>query len=158
MALPNRNQPSVYNSDEEDNNLLRNYVLGEENDETNSNHEIPVQENNEENSNQNLVENSVHKCARCAKTFKLPHHLKRHIEAVHDKKKSFKCRVPSCRKSFTEKANLKQHIEGVHQGKKPYNCEICNRSYTKRHMKAHKARTSEEMDGTLPRIASSENT
>ena len=39
MALPNRNQPSVYNSDEEDNNLLRNYVLGEENDETNSNHE-----------------------------------------------------------------------------------------------------------------------
>ena len=158
MALPNRNQPSVYNSDEEDNNLLRNYVLGEENDETNSNHEIPVQENNEENSNQNLVENSVHKCDNCAKTFKLPHHLKRHIEAVHDKKKSFKCRVPSCRKSFTEKANLKQHIEGVHQGKKPYNCEICNRSYTKRHMKAHKARTSEEMDGTLPRIASSENT
>ena len=45
--------------------------------------------------------------------------LNRHIESVHEGKKSFKCNV--CDTAFSEKSNLNGHIESVHDRKSFFN-------------------------------------
>ena len=42
--------------------------------------------------------------------------MKRHVEAVHEKKKLFKCAI--CDKSFARKTAMKAHSEIVHEKKK----------------------------------------
>ena len=56
------------------------------------------------------------KCEICDKQFKRKDHLKRHIRAVHEKKRPHKCSV--CGASFSHKANMKSHIAIVHKEEK----------------------------------------
>ena len=66
--------------------------------------------------------------------------LKKHVEAVHEGIKTFKCSVcdvefannynPQIQEwyisSFANKQNLKKHVETVHEGIKPFKCSICD--------------------------------
>ena len=55
-----------------------------------------------------------YECVSCGKHFKRPHHLRRHIAAIHEGRKDFKC--DQCEKQFSENGNLRQHIDTVHKG------------------------------------------
>ena len=55
--------------------------------------------------------------------------LNRHIESVHEGKKSFKCNVYDT--AFSEKSTLNGHIESVHDRKKPFQCNICDSCFSK---------------------------
>ena len=44
--------------------------------------------------------------------------LKKHVEAVHEGIKPFKCSV--CDVKFANKQNLKKHIETIHEGIKSF--------------------------------------
>ena len=54
--------------------------------------------------------------------------LNRHVEPVHEGKKSFKCNV--CDTAFSEKSKLNGHIESVHEGKKPFKCNDCGAAFS----------------------------
>ena len=54
--------------------------------------------------------------------------LKTHIEAVHERKKTFKC--GACNTAFSSKGNLERHIQNVHNGKKRFQCHLCNKNYS----------------------------
>ena len=60
----------------------------------------------------------------CDKGFSQKQDLNRHIESVHEGKKSFKCNI--CDAGFTHKANLNKHIDAVHKEKKKFKCTICD--------------------------------
>ena len=53
--------------------------------------------------------------------------MKRHVVAVHEEKKSFKCII--CEKGFAQKGKLKIHVATVHEEKKPLKCKICDYKY-----------------------------
>ena len=55
-------------------------------------------------------------CTICGKDFSQGPHLKRHTEAVHEKKQHS---CPICEKKFSDSSNLKAHIKTVHEGIKP---------------------------------------
>ena len=48
--------------------------------------------------------------------------LKKHVEAVHEGIKPFKCSV--CDVKFANKQHLKKHIETIHEEIKPFKCTI----------------------------------
>ena len=50
-------------------------------------------------------------CETCQKCFKKPIDLRRHFDAVHEKKRPFKCSVSQCDKSFSLKCTLNRHVE-----------------------------------------------
>ena len=53
--------------------------------------------------------------------------LKKHISAIHNGYKGYKC--GSCSKAFSQESNLKRHVHTVHEGKKDHNCELCDKSF-----------------------------
>ena len=53
-------------------------------------------------------------CKLCSCSFKVKRHLSRHIEAVHEKKKPFKCTVADCHYSSPYKWNLQKHLQKTH--------------------------------------------
>ena len=62
--------------------------------------------------------------------------MKKHIEAVHEKKKPNECSL--CDAKFAEKSALKSHILAVHDKVRPFICEQCNHSFTRKfHLKTH---------------------
>ena len=67
-------------------------------------------------------------CNECGAAFYWKSNLNRHIESVHEERKSFKC--ADCGKAFSHKHTLNGHIESVHEGKKPFKCNICDASFT----------------------------
>ena len=78
-------------------------------------------------------------CSICQVSFSRKSSLKRHIEAVHEKKKAHKCLI--CDSNFSSTDSLKQHITTVHEGKKPHKCLICDSNFSstsdlKRHIAA----------------------
>ena len=106
----------------------------------------------EENENNTKDESGPFDCSICFKQFALKKYVRRHIQVVHDKKKSFKCldcdktfsfnsklkahhnavhggakpfQCPVCEKGFSQKASMKRHIEDIHEGKKPFQCPTC---------------------------------
>ena len=64
-------------------------------------------------------------CDNCMASFKSRKELKRHISAVHEKKKPFKC--VDCSSTFSRKEHMKKHISSFHEGIKPLMCEICEK-------------------------------
>ena len=64
------------------------------------------------------VVESVNKCLICNATFSKPFTLKRHVESVHEGKKSYKC--TQCDLKFKAKQNLKKHIAKVHEKPKEF--------------------------------------
>ena len=78
--------------------------------------------------------------------------LKKHVNFVHEGKRSFECEV--CNGRFTEKRKLKQHIEDVHclttisivhEGNKSFQCELCVFTTQKNcDLRKHKSEVHEE--------------
>ena len=56
--------------------------------------------------------------------------LKKHISAVHDGIKPFKCEI--CCSSFAFNAGLRIHIAAVYEGKRPNECIICDAKFTRK--------------------------
>ena len=68
-------------------------------------------------------------CHICKKGFTKTEKLKRHIELIHEKVKSFLC--PQCGSGFTHKWKLKVHVEKIHEGHIPNHiCSICGKNFT----------------------------
>ncbi|XP_046801918.1 zinc finger protein 62-like [Lucilia cuprina] len=82
---------------------------------------------------QHVVEqHGGHKCSKCDMRFRHRHHLKRHIQNIHDKGKThikFKQRVncpyPDCPKSFSFQESLNYHLE-FHTMKCTFVCDFEN--------------------------------
>ena len=55
-------------------------------------------------------------CEKCGKTFKCPFNLTRHIKAVHQEIREYRCRL--CDKWFSNAGNLQEHIAVKHMGLK----------------------------------------
>jgi glass-like protein len=53
------------------------------------------------------------KCSQCDKIFVNAGTLRKHTEAVHEKKRPYACHL--CDLSFTQSGNLKTHIKGKHK-------------------------------------------
>ena len=51
-------------------------------------------------------------------------HLDRHIRAIHDRIKDFKC--PFCEISCSQKGNLRLHIDQVHKNIRKFSCDQCD--------------------------------
>ena len=67
------------------------------------------------------------KCSICTSSFAKESYLKKHIQRVHEKKKSHQCNI--CKYAASQKGHLKSHIQTVHGNKRPYNCVICLKAY-----------------------------
>lgn len=63
-------------------------------------------------------------CKLCSKWFSKPNDLKRHLEAVHEKKKPFVC---NCGKSFSLKQTLDRHQATHQQERKGVECTTCKK-------------------------------
>ena len=68
--------------------------------------------------------------------------LKKHVSAVHERKKQFKCGI--CDASFGLKSSLNRHVATVHEERKMFKCDICNATFgQKGHMNLHIAKVHE---------------
>ena len=56
--------------------------------------------------------------------------MDKHISAVHEGKKPFKCTI--CDKSFGRKSHMELHISAVHEEKKPFKCLLCTEGFTRK--------------------------
>lgn len=66
-------------------------------------------------------------CEGCCKSFKKPIDLRRHFDAVHEKKKPFACQFPQCDKSFSLKCTLLRHKETHSSIRKMVECPVCHK-------------------------------
>jgi len=64
-------------------------------------------------------------CPHCAKPFKRPADLRRHVFSMHtaDAPRAFVC--ATCGDTFKQKWHLNSHVQGIHSGKKPFGCPMC---------------------------------
>ena len=77
----------------------------------------------------------------CQKVFADAHTLKRHIQHVHEQRKTHKCEL--CNLMFVFKSHLDDHMKR-HTGEKPHRCSICGKGFIQvgtrnRHERQHKA-------------------
>ena len=72
-------------------------------------------------------EGKRHDCSTCEQKFKTHQSLRKHIMAVHERRKPHLC--SQCGFSCSHVANMKIHISVVHEGKKPYECNQCDKKY-----------------------------
>ena len=103
------------------------------------------------NDDENL--DNSHKCNDCNKTFKFQRNLKLHVLNVHDKKKSYTCKL--CEEEFSSKGNMNRHLEEQHsifdlenpiQSKDPseFLCNLCDKNFKRKeqlasHMNTHQS-------------------
>ena len=86
------------------------------------------------NSGQEGMESII--CQVCNCYFSDKRILKRHIESVHENKKTYRCLI--CEYSCYEMKTLKVHTELVHEKKKLHICTICDWNfYLKGSLKSH---------------------
>jgi len=62
-------------------------------------------------------------CTLCGKSFQSASNLRKHVEAVHEKKQ-FEC--IECQEIFKSEFTYKQHMAYKHEGKEMFKCDICN--------------------------------
>ncbi|XP_075220814.1 zinc finger protein 236-like [Lycorma delicatula] len=76
-----------------------------------------------------------HVCSYCAKEFKKPSDLVRHVR-IHTHEKPYKCK--QCFRAFTVRSTLTTHVR-THTGAKNYLCSICNKVFaTSSSLNVHK--------------------
>lgn len=68
-----------------------------------------------------------HVCGTCRKSFKKPIDLRRHSDAVHDKKRPFMCLTAKCAKSFSLKCTLNRHMETHRKNRQLMSCDVCDK-------------------------------
>ena len=75
-----------------------------------------------------------HQCVYCAKEFKKPSDVVRHVR-IHTHEKPFKC--GHCFRSFAVKSTLTAHAK-THSGVKEYKCQVCEKLFsTQGSLKVH---------------------
>lgn len=94
------------------------------------------------------IHNSMHhktqtfECPICNKLFTFKHSLDRHMNAVHEDKRDFKCEVENCERAFRSKYELNQHRNKIHQEMKNFeqiSCDVCDKICSSRkNLYAHK--------------------
>ncbi|XP_065217233.1 zinc finger and BTB domain-containing protein 41-like [Planococcus citri] len=77
-------------------------------------------------SNINMIDGSDSRCDICLRNYSSKNSLKKHIRAIHDGQKPYKC--PECDKSFSAKCNLKTHVI-IHSSEKPFQCSSCDECF-----------------------------
>ena len=83
-----------------------------------------------------------YKCISCDYRAHLKRGIQRHYDAVHRKKKNFKCH--ECGKAYGYKALLQEH-QRRHANEKPYECECCGKAFvTYNNWKVHVLRHQNE--------------
>ena len=88
--------------------------------------------NNHNASTHSIFDKKPFKCNYCDVTIKLKRQLKRHIEEIHMRTKSFQCE--DCDKLFGRKTYFKKHNSLNH----PYPCNSCKKKFIKRlQLKSH---------------------
>ena len=65
-------------------------------------------------------------CDQCSQPFARRERLVRHIKAVHDKIRDYKCPHAGCPYEAARSSQLKIHITSVHEKLKPFLCEHCS--------------------------------
>lgn len=65
-------------------------------------------------------------CSTCSKRFSKPVDLRRHIDAVHEKRKNFTCSFEGCTKSFSLKCTLQRHLVTHESSVEDRNLVVCN--------------------------------
>jgi len=86
----------------------------------------------------------------CGKTFKARHHLKRHVDEIHVKRR-YKCLYENCPyskkgKDFRQKSQCREHVKNVHfQFSSEWSCCFCSQRFTrwngvKRHLELNRCR------------------
>eukprot|EP00180_Rhodochaete_pulchella_P002815 Plantae.Rhodophyta-Rhodochaete_pulchella.ctg4406.p1 GENE.Plantae.Rhodophyta-Rhodochaete_pulchella.ctg4406~~Plantae.Rhodophyta-Rhodochaete_pulchella.ctg4406.p1 ORF type:complete len:355 (-),score=31.38 Plantae.Rhodophyta-Rhodochaete_pulchella.ctg4406:749-1762(-) len=68
-----------------------------------------------------------HACPFCDAEFAKHANLKRHIEAIHERKREFRC--SHCDISFAQNANLRRHEAAVHAKIKAFSCDLCSLAF-----------------------------
>ena len=86
------------------------------------------------------------KCTICDKSFGRKSHMELHISAVHEEKKPFKCLL--CKEGFTRKENLQKHISSVHENEKS-TCVNSSRNRTKIDIKKKARKNSKQKLSTM---------
>lgn len=81
-------------------------------------------------------------CETCGKSFAKPIDLRRHCDAVHEKKRPFKCFNEDCGKSFSLKCTRDRHQETHKNHRKLVTCKFCfkvlsSQSSLEFHMRIH---------------------
>ena len=81
-------------------------------------------------------EKPKHKCPQCELDFTLKCTMTRHIQTVHEGKKSYKCEI--CGAAFGQNQHLDKHVLSIHEKKKPFKCEICEINFAEKNtLKKH---------------------
>lgn len=77
------------------------------------------------------------KCSECKSQFSFQDGLTRHVAMVHREARPFKCPESECNKTFKQKAHAEKHFASVHQKLKPCVC-FCGAAFRENYnMKQH---------------------
>ncbi|KAA0159391.1 hypothetical protein FNF27_00369 [Cafeteria roenbergensis] len=78
-------------------------------------------------------------CEQCGRTFSRPAHLRRHVMAVHERRRPYQC--DQCGASFAASSDRNAHVSQVHQRVRPFVCPQCDTDFARRsHLRSHLAK------------------
>ena len=90
---------------------------------------------------------SISQCTICGNTFRSSGYLKIHMRAIHDKIRQWKCE--HCPMDFAHKQSWIDHVAHIHNGVN-WICDLCNGSFTlERHLKRHRHQKHEDTINSL---------
>ncbi|XP_037076271.1 zinc finger protein 135-like [Pollicipes pollicipes] len=69
------------------------------------------------------------RCPHCAKAFRHPLPLERHVKSQHISPDDHKC--AACGKLFSTRYHLERHAM-IHSGRRPHQCELCGRAFVQK--------------------------
>jgi C2H2-type zinc finger/zinc-finger C2H2-type len=78
-----------------------------------------------------------HQCKICSRKFTTTNFLKRHVQTVHERRRSFQCDI--CGGMFATDIKLRRHVDEMHLNIRPFQCSICEKTFVnnfalRRHM------------------------